>query len=78
MFLERGRESQAGSALTAWSFAIISKQSMIILFYYEYTIENIYVKNQDKINLYNSGPKDIFETFIQCLFGEIECGMEKG
>lgn len=43
-----------------------------------YEIENVYVKNNDKINLYNSGPKDIFEAFIQCLFGEIEYSMENG
>lgn len=33
-------------------------------------MENVYVKNNDKINLYNAGPKDIFEAFIQCLWRE--------
>ena len=43
-----------------------------------YKIENVYVKNNDKINLYNSDPRDIFEAFILCLFGEIEYGTENG
>lgn len=35
------------------------------------------IKNNDKINLCNPGPKGIFETFVQCPFREVDSFMEK-